>query len=483
VKHFIISPAAASQHEASVVGMLLETNGEKLPPNLARLLQHAPESFDDERHGQIAAAIRTLKQAGKPVHAAAVAEAVKFEGATIYVSQLANSALPPDIAELEAGPLWEAYCVRRMATLFGEAHSELKSNPAKAGSIAGHVRAALDSLRGDAAQTGSENLSLLLEKRRFNHAIAPPAVRPIYTLNGGIVSTPGNLTSITSAIKTGKSAVITAMAGATMPHNESADLLGFGSTNPEKFAVLHFDSEQSPDDHWILIDRALRRAGLREPPPWFYSYCLTGLGWKRGWACVTHAMQAAAETHGGIHSSLIDGVADLVADVNDPEESNDFVATLQDMAIGYSCAIAGVIHFNPGGEKTRGHLGSQLERKAETNLRLDKENGVTTIWSDKQRRAPIPKDTGPCFQWSDEAGMHISVATRQSAADAEEVQRLTMLAEDLFSERQAMRYTELVVTAKKRLAVSDRTAARRISELSRLGVIKKIGAGLWTKAS
>jgi hypothetical protein len=34
--------------------------------------------------------------------------------------------------------------------------------------------------------------------------------------------------------------------------------------------------------------------------------------------------------------------------------------------------IVGVIHFNPGGEKTRGHLGSQLERKAETNLRLDK---------------------------------------------------------------------------------------------------------------
>ncbi|HZM06246.1 MAG TPA: hypothetical protein VFC44_24865 [Candidatus Saccharimonadales bacterium] len=49
-----------------------------------------------------------------------------------------------------------------------------------------------------------------------------------------------------------------------------------------------------------------------------------------------------------------------------------------------------------------------IYRKSET-LRLDKIDGVTTIWSDKQRRAPIPKAAGPCFQRSDEAGMHVSV--------------------------------------------------------------------------
>ena len=108
-----------------------------------------------------------------------------------------------------------------------------------------------------------------------------------------------------------------------------------------------------------------------------------------------------------------------------------------------------------GGDKSRGHLGSQLERKAETNLRLDKLNGVTTIWSDKQRRAPIPKGIGPCFQWSDEARMHVSVETLQSAADKERREALSLLGDDIFRKRPAMSYTDIVklLTAKKGLAL------------------------------
>jgi hypothetical protein len=323
----------------------------------------------------------------------------------------------------------------------------------------------------------------LLEERRFKPGIVPPPLCSIYTLAGTTISTPGNLTTVTSAIKTGKSAVIGAMAASAMPHNSDADLLTFDSSNANGYAVLHFDSEQSPDDHWHCVARILKRAGLDEVPTWFYSYCLTGLGCKRAWECVCEGMRIAAEKHGGIHSSFIDGVADLVTDVNDPSESNSFVAQLQDMAIQNHCPIIGVIHFNPGSDKTRGHLGSQLERKAETNLRLDKENGITMIWSDKQRRAPIPKNTGPCFQWSDDAQMHVSVETRQSAADKERRETLTMLADGLFLKRPAMHYVDMVkfLTAKKGLAVSERTAARKISDMSRLGIIEKSVAGLWTR--
>ena len=48
----------------------------------------------------------------------------------------------------------------------------------------------------------------LLQEREFNPHIEPPPLRPIYTLNGVPIATPGNLGTITSAIKTGKSAVI-----------------------------------------------------------------------------------------------------------------------------------------------------------------------------------------------------------------------------------------------------------------------------------
>jgi hypothetical protein len=105
---------------------------------------------------------------------------------------------------------------------------------------------------------------------------------------------------------------------------------------------------------------------------------------------------------------LVDGVADLVVDVNDAGESNTYTAHLHQTAIEHDCAVVCVIHTNPSSEKTRGHLGSQLERKSETNLRLEKSGEITVVFSDKNRRAPIQKENGPRFVWSDEAGMHVS---------------------------------------------------------------------------
>jgi hypothetical protein len=195
------------------------------------------------------------------------------------------------------------------------------------------------------------------------------------------------------------------------------------------------------------------------------------------------AIHIAKEEHGGIHSILLDGAADFVEDVNDPGESNDFVATLHDLAIRHDCPIDSVIHFNPGGDKPRGHLGSQLERKAETNLALEKDATETTvIYSTKNRRAGIPKDSGPRFKFNPEAGMHLSVASRGLCKDQTDRENLLAVAEDLFRDHPAMRYTDLQVTVKNRLTVSDKTAERKVARMTQLGVITKSAAGLYVIA-
>jgi hypothetical protein len=324
----------------------------------------------------------------------------------------------------------------------------------------------------------------LLKEREFNPHIEPPPLRPIYTLVDIPISTPANLTTITSAIKTGKSAVIGAMAAAAMPHSQDADLLGFSSSNPKDMALLWFDSEQSPDDFWHGVYRSVKRAGLREPPAWLHAYCLTGLGHKRAWECVTEATRAGADLHGGIHSILIDGFADLVADVNDPGECNGFVAELHDIGIQHDCSIIGVIHFNPRSEKSRGHLGSQLERKAETNLALEKDADETTvIYSTKNRRAGIPKNLGPRFAFSTEAGMHVSVESRQSAKDAEMREALLATALDMFGGHPAMRYSDIKSTVMTVTHCKERYAEKKIAEMKRLTVIKQTVAGLYVIAT
>jgi hypothetical protein len=325
----------------------------------------------------------------------------------------------------------------------------------------------------------------LLRSTECDLSRTPPPLQTVFALAGTTVSTPANLTSITAAIKSGKSAVIGAMVASTAVRpGAEVDTLGFTSSNPEGLAVLLFDSEQSPDDFWHCEHRAVMRAGLERKPDWLHGFCLTGLGSKRAWEVVLKGMEVFSERHNGIHSVFLDGAADFVFDVNDPAESNAFVAELHDHAIRHACPIVTVIHFNPGSEKSRGHLGSQLERKAESNLALEKDkDGTTVIHSTKNRRAGIAKDFGPRFAWSDEKGMHVSVESRRSAVDAEKRESLFALAQDAFDQRPSMRFSELQTTVKKLLTVSERTAERKVSEMLRLTVIKKSVAGLYVITS
>lgn len=265
---------------------------------------------------------------------------------------------------------------------------------------------------GDAPTTDTEEdkIRRLLRARAFDPTKTPPPIRPIYSLGGVVICTPGNLCAITAQAKVGKSALVSALTAATMTAPDSqADLLSAVGYNADGKAVIYFDTEQSPDDFWHAVKRAMRRARVDAQPEWLRAYSIADFPAQVGRKAVLIDMADAAEACGGVHSVIIDGVADLVLDVNDAAECNEFVAELHRTAIRYDCAIICVIHKNPGSEKVRGHLGSQIERKAETNLSLEKEDEVTIVWSNKQRRAPIDKKTGPRFRWDDELKMHVSV--------------------------------------------------------------------------
>ena len=325
----------------------------------------------------------------------------------------------------------------------------------------------------------------ILAARRFNFAVIPPPVVPVYSVKGTPICTPGNLTAITAQVKSGKSSWLAAMMASAMTSDPQADCFGITSANPDGKALIHFDTEQAPQDWDSLLRQACRRARIEQPPPWLVSYCITGLSVADVALAVAVGLADAAAEFGGVHSAMIDGVGDLVASVNDEEQSLALVSSLHGDAINHSCPVIGALHFNPNSDKSRGHLGSQLERKAETNLRLDKdENEVITAYSLKARKAPIAKTDGPRFKWDDVAGMHVSTGTIADAKDEARRAELEVMADAIFGERQSMRHSEMMakLTVKTGLAVSEKTAERRIAELSRLKIIARSVAGLYSRA-
>lgn len=77
--------------------------------------------------------------------------------------------------------------------------------------------------------------------------------------------------------------------------------------------------------------------------------------------------------HGGIHLVVIDGIADLIRSANDETESIAIVDELYRLAGIYNTCIICVLHFVPNGIKLRGHIGSELQRKATGILSIEKD--------------------------------------------------------------------------------------------------------------
>ena len=75
----------------------------------------------------------------------------------------------------------------------------------------------------------------------------------------------------------------------------------------------------------------------------------------------------------GIHMVVIDGIADLIKGANDETESIAVVEELYRLAGIYNTCIVTILHFIPSGLKLRGHLGSELQRKAAAILSIEKD--------------------------------------------------------------------------------------------------------------
>ena len=338
------------------------------------------------------------------------------------------------------------------------------------------------SLSAEAAATHAAALTEKLSKVVFCSSSPPPDEPVVFSVAGIETCHPGNLTVIEAHIKAGKSALVSAGIASILA-SSGVDCLGWRSDgNPQNRAVLHFDTEQCLGDHYRLCMRALNRAGIPVEPAWLYSWCLTGWSCAEMRQAIERMATEAAEKHSGIHSIWIDGFADLVKSPNDEEEAFSYVRWLQSLAIAQACPVIGVLHLNPGDTgKSRGHLGSELNRKSETVLRLTKDDaGISVVESKWTRHAPIPPDSAPRFQWSNECGRHVSVLnTGDVKLEAELVAgRKIVQAVWKGNPEGLFRYEQLVAEVMRYIGKSEATAKRKLGLILQTNLVEKALGGM-----
>jgi len=200
----------------------------------------------------------------------------------------------------------------------------------------------------------------------------------IKTKNGGQmlpipIGTYGNFSFVQAPPKTKKTFFISLLSSVYLSgsNNFGGNIKGHRTNQ----CLIHIDSEQGKWHAQRVFKRAIDMSDL-DGSQWYYTFALRQIGYKQRIDFIEYLLKTKVQNTGLL---IIDGIADLVSDVNNLEESNRCIQKLMEWSSIYNCHIITVIHSNFGSDKPTGHLGSFLEKKAETQIQLEA-NTVNKEW-------------------------------------------------------------------------------------------------------
>lgn len=310
---------------------------------------------------------------------------------------------------------------------------------------------------------------MMLQSCEIDYENPPDRSQSVVAVNGVPLGTQDNLFCITGGEGTGKSNYVGAILAGTLGGERLPieKTLGLEITaNPNGLAVLHYDTEQSEAQLHKNLGRTLRRASLTAVPEFYHSLYLASLSRKDRLKLIRESMDLFHHKHGGIHLMIIDGIADLIRSANDETESIAIVDEMYRLAGIYNTCIICVLHFVPNGIKLRGHIGSELQRKAAGILSIETDdNPEYSVVKAIKVRDGSPLDVPMMlFGWDKEADMHV-YRGEKSKEDKEKrkTDELIAVVKEAFRNTFKLSYQDLCETLMREMEIKDRTAKKYIA--------------------
>ena len=310
----------------------------------------------------------------------------------------------------------------------------------------------------------------------------PPVAQMVVSVNDVPLGTQGNILCITGGEGTGKSNYVTALIAGAIGQSDKnkdkvMDTLGVSvCENSKRKAILFYDTEQSEVQTYKNITNLLRRCGRETMPEYLKVYCLTGMSRKERLQAIIQSMDKFHYQFRGIHMVVIDGIADLIKGANDETESIAVVEELYRLTGIYNTCIVTILHFIPSGLKLRGHLGSELQRRAAAILLIEKDTdpSVSVVKALKVRDGS-PLDVPIMqFAWDKDAGMHVYLGEKpKEEKEKRKEDELVAVARDIFGRQDFITYVDLAEQIQAILDVKERTAKSYIKFMREKEIIRK----------
>lgn len=345
----------------------------------------------------------------------------------------------------------------------------------------------LTSLLTDKLSSIYTHTIMMLQSCEIDYENPPDASKSIVAVNGVPLGTQDNLLCITGGEGTGKSNYVAAILTGTLGTERlpAERTLGLEITpNPNGLAVLHYDTEQSEAQLHKNLGKTLQRASLKNVPKFYHSLYLASLSRKDRLKLIRESMDLFYHKHGGIHLVVIDGIADLIRSANDETESIAIVDELYRLAGIYNTCIICVLHFVPNGIKLRGHIGSELQRKAAGILSIEKDdNPEYSVVKALKVRDGSPLDVPMMlFGWDKAEDMHV-YRGEKSKEDKEKrkTDELIAVVKETFRNSFKLTYQELCEVLMRKMEIKDRTAKKYIAYMKEQRILIQDTSGNYQK--
>ena len=345
----------------------------------------------------------------------------------------------------------------------------------------------LTSLLTDKLSSIYTHTIMMLQSCEIDYENPPDASKSIVAVNGVPLGTQDNLLCITGGEGTGKSNYVAAILTGTLGTERlpAERTLGLEITpNPNGLAVLHYDTEQSEAQLHKNLGKTLQRASLKNVPKFYHSLYLASLSRKDRLKLIRESMDLFYHKHGGIHLVVIDGIADLIRSANDETESIAIVDELYRLAGIYNTCIICVLHFVPNGIKLRGHIGSELQRKAAGILSIEKDdNPEYSVVKALKVRDGSPLDVPMMlFGWDKAEDMHV-YRGEKSKEDKEKrkTDELIAVVKEAFRNSFKLTYQELCEVLMRKMEIKDRTAKKYIAYMKEQRILTQDTNGNYQK--
>ena len=220
----------------------------------------------------------------------------------------------------------------------------------------------------DNKEISAEEAVILWQASRLSLSKSYEKAPEILKVHGSVIGTLGNFSASIGKAKSKKTFNVSAIVAAAL---KNGTVLRYVAELPEdKRKILYVDTEQSPYHCLKVMKRIFRMAGLPDDRDNEHLEFLA-LRKYTPEQRIRIVEQAIYNTP-DIALVIIDGIRDMVYDINSPGESTRIISKLMQWTDDRQIHIHTVLHQNKNDEHARGHVGTELNNKAETVLQITK---------------------------------------------------------------------------------------------------------------